>query len=401
VKRNNLSGDSLISLARKLNEIGIFYVTITGGEPFLRPTELRQFIDALVERGIRIMINSNATLVTPEVAEWLTTYPIEIFLASIVSHNPKQHDKISNHIGAHAKTVTGIRNLQNQGIPVALNMVATQLNYKEVYATGKWAFETLGIHDFSATPICPSLPEHLPLALDRDEIVNVLNQLLSLRKELGTRVDILEVLPVCLLQEDDGNDLAGILSTRMCTAGNTTMTVGSEGQVRVCSYDNQSYGNILTENFEDIWNRMIPWRNNSLLPQDCKDCSILDTCGGGCRVSSKIRTGSYCSVEPLAKGTVHERRRNLVQIQSTIDPEARFRVTNDISFREENGEKFLAVANSRYFVILNAAGLSLLEELSRHPPFTLREIRDASSSPSSIDILFAELCTKGFLVLAS
>jgi len=359
-------------------------------------------MDALVEQGIRIMINSNATLITEDVAAWLASYPVEIFLASIVSHEAQQHDKISQHAGAHAKTVAGIRNLQNHGIPVALNMVATKLNYKDVYATGRWAFETLGVCDFSATPICPSLPEHLQLALDRDEVVDVLNQLLSLKKDCGTRVDILEVLPVCLLQEDDGDDLAGILSARMCTAGNTTMTIGSDGEVRVCSYDEQSYGNLLTEDFEDIWSRMISWRDNSLLPQECKDCSILDACGGGCRVSSKIRSGSYCSVEPLAKGTVSKRQRDMVQIQPAIPSDVRLCVTKNISFRKENSGKFLVVAHSRHFVILNAAGLSFLERLSRFASFTLKEIRESEScDQSSTDALFAEFYAKGFFVLAS
>ena len=96
-----MSVQELRDLAQKLGKNGVFYVTITGGEPFLNKERLYQFMDALKEQNIRIMINSNGTLIDNDEAQKLSEYPIDIFLVSLISHDPKQHDEIAKMRNSH------------------------------------------------------------------------------------------------------------------------------------------------------------------------------------------------------------------------------------------------------------------------------------------------------------
>ena len=126
--RTDLSVADLERVARILSEIGVFYVTITGGEPFLRRKKIYRFMDCLREQNIRIMINSNAMCITEQEARRLSFYPIEMFLASISSWKPEQHNSIvqSKSIDAHRRAVEGIKRLQKtifQYFARALQMV--------------------------------------------------------------------------------------------------------------------------------------------------------------------------------------------------------------------------------------------------------------------------------------
>lgn len=402
IKRSDLTMNQLKKIAEVLGKNDVFYVTVTGGEPFLYKKKLYYFLDCLVRQNIKVMINSNATLIDKKDARILAGYPLDIFLASIISHDAEQHDIMANTRGSHQKTVNGIKILLEYGIATAVNMVATKLNYKEVYATGKWLHNYLGITNFSATPICPSTNSHLQLTLDNREIFEVLNQLLILKRELGLHVDILEVMPTCLFTETDNKELVEIFSTRICTAGNTTITIGSEGDVRVCSYDQRSYGNILQENFPTIWSRMEEWRNNSLLPKECKDCLVVESCGGGCKISAQVKKDKNCKLTPIVRSVIKERGNAFFSnISSDIDMNAKFRLVKNISFREEKRGIFLIVANPMQFVIVNKDGASLIQRLAALNCFTPNEAIDIMKFDSeSAKTFFAELRNKNIIIKA-
>lgn len=112
IKRSALSIEEWCEVARILGENDIFYVTVTGGEPFLEKDKTYKFMKSLCEHNIRIMINSNATLITDEDAKRLLDYSVEIFLVSLISFNEKIHNIIVNSDTAFKKTISGINLLQ-------------------------------------------------------------------------------------------------------------------------------------------------------------------------------------------------------------------------------------------------------------------------------------------------
>ncbi len=121
-KRKSLSIEEWRRVAEVLGENDIFYVTVTGGEPFLEKDKTYNFFDFLRERNIRLMVNSNATLLNKEDAQKLSEYPIEIFLVSLISFNEKKHNAIANSNSAFKMVLRGINLLQKQEINLAVNM---------------------------------------------------------------------------------------------------------------------------------------------------------------------------------------------------------------------------------------------------------------------------------------
>lgn len=402
-QRQCFSIKELRRVAHTLGENDIFYVTITGGEPFLEKDKLYKFMDFLCEQKIRIMINSNATLITEEDAKRLSKYPIEIFLVSLISFNKRTHNMIAGSNMAFCGALKGISLLQKNGINLAVNMVATKLNYKDVYKTGKWLYNNFGIKNFSATPICPSSSEHRWLELDNQEVFSVLNNLISLHKNLGIKVDILEVLPICIFADNKSSNIREVIkifSKRMCTAGNTTITIGSDGDIRVCSFDCESYGNIFKEDFKVVWDKMQKWRDNSLLPKECNSCAVVESCGGGCRVNANVKKGNYCELDSLSQGII-KREQNMFfgEIFNDIDINSKFSFQKDIFIRKEKDDIFVVVANSMHFIIINTKGLEILRYLNNVSIFTPREIIKKFILKEDVGKkFFTELFNKGFLI---
>jgi radical SAM protein with 4Fe4S-binding SPASM domain len=67
----------------------------------------------------------------------------------------------------------------------------------------------------------------------------------------------------------------------------------------------QSYytalGNILQQDWKSIWENdlAVSIREKRFLPSDCRDCAILDTCGGGCplAISEKSAVDPHYAVQ--------------------------------------------------------------------------------------------------------
>lgn len=403
IRHNNLSITDWQKIASILGENEVFYVTITGGEPFLEKAKTYGFIDSLIKQNIRIMINSNATLIEKNDVKKISDYAIESFLTSIISADEKLHNKVASSNTAFRQTINGISLLTKYGVNLAVNMVTLKLNYRDVYRTGEWLHNEFGLKNFNATPICSSINQHKNLELNNYEILEVLNQLVLLRRDFGMNVDVLEALPKCFFIDDkriDNREIIETFSKRMCTAGNTTITIGSEGDVRACSFDHQSYGNILKDDFCLIWDNMRMWRNNSLLPKECASCVVSESCGGGCRVNSKIKKGNYCELDYLSKGTIKEGQDILfTEALPNVPMASKLSFVPDIRFRKEKENIFIVIANSMRFVITNEKGLNIIKCLSVLQDFIPENaVRQFDLDYKFSKDFFAELFYKGFLV---
>jgi radical SAM protein with 4Fe4S-binding SPASM domain len=71
------------------------------------------------------------------------------------------------------------------------------------------------------------------------------------------------------------------------------MCVGPNGDVYPCQSYFESLGNILTTDWEKIWNSPLAkkLRNREYVEPKCKDCSQLQVCGGGCPL--ELQNGKY------------------------------------------------------------------------------------------------------------
>src|SRR3989338_1080760 len=292
-----LDSPSILRIVKELATNDIFDVTITGGEPLLRPRETLSMSQLLQDAGINFSMNSNLRLLTPRLASALREAGLRTILTSFVSNDRRRHAQITQSSTSFDQVVRGIEVAKEHGLAVAANMVLSRINIADLRETALF-LRTLGVENFCATKISP--PSDLRnveyLLLSREEVRQSLVTLVELESELGINVDILECYPLCLIK--DGKRFPKFFR-RGCVAGVSACAVGSDGTVRPCSHASQGYGNILHEHLEVIWRRMDDWRDGRYIPSMCKTCHHLPSCTGGCRIDACVH-GGMNSLDPCA-----------------------------------------------------------------------------------------------------
>lgn len=352
---NNPFKEGIIDLIIK-NEL--FYITLTGGEPLMKKNVLFKSIEKLKENNIDISLNSNLYLLEKEDAKILGNLELEYILSSILSSKEKLHDKITQRDGSFKKLIKSLDYLINNHVNVSLNMVVSQDNINNVYETGKFVFDKLGIKRFSATPIVPSSEREIDLMLDRKEYIKTLDELLNLEKDFGITSDSLHPAIPCMFKDDEREKYRKFFERRGCAAGKGAITFSPIGDVRVCSHERRIYGNILKNSFEEILNNMDQWSNRLFTPSECKFCTYTNKCNGGCRVSAEVITGKINGLDPYYIKSIKE---NIPKKRFQKEIENVKAIKGNIRYREDTPEIITIYVNSSVNARLNKLDLEIFK----------------------------------------
>lgn len=284
--------DDMTEIARKIARLYPTHVTITGGEPLLRFNEIRKIVPVLKQSECtHISINTNAALVTDNIASFLAENDVSAFV-SLPCGVSDICDAITSTPGSFQRISRGIQTLVNHNVKVAVNMVVSNLNKNKVYDTAYYASAILGVRHFFASPVSSPInagEEFRMYKLSRDDLNELANTMIAISKELRMKAQFSVSLPYCTFTTQAQSDAFSYI--KHCTAGRFAYAVDYVGDVKACPRDSKKYGNILREPFEEIWMKMEEWRDKSLIPIECKQCKSEQVCGGGCRLEGCSNSG--------------------------------------------------------------------------------------------------------------
>src|SRR5881296_1261810 len=142
--QKEMTTSEVIDTLRKLADLNILYLTLTGGEPLVR----RDFFDiARAARGLgfALRIYSNAFLIDEAMAKRIREIanPIEMEI-SIHGAKAETHEKLTCVPGSFQRVVDAVRHLRAQGIKLNLKCPITRDNQEEVLDLYRLA-EDLGV----------------------------------------------------------------------------------------------------------------------------------------------------------------------------------------------------------------------------------------------------------------
>lgn len=185
-------------------------LSISGGEPTLRK-ELPALIRHAKAKGIgRVQIQTNATLIDPELARTLKEAGLTEAFVAFHSHVPEIQDELTGLPGSFAKTVAGIRNCLAAGLETAVNTVITTKNHRDFAGFVDFVQENFkGISHLSLAIVQPhgKARDRLDLLPKYSEIADELRAGLARAKELGLTVDNHYCsLPLCYWAPEDVAD---------------------------------------------------------------------------------------------------------------------------------------------------------------------------------------------------
>jgi radical SAM protein with 4Fe4S-binding SPASM domain len=366
-----VSDETVIACAQRLVDSGIFAVIVTGGEPLIKKELTKKVITIFRENNIRVNLNSNLTLFDDDFIAFLKQVKVGV-LTSCPSAVPTSFEKLAG-IDNYEKFETNIKKVVSAGVRFTVNMVITKDNLYEIRTTAE-KMKKLGCKSFAATPMGLNMDyPRLDLLLSIEEVQGVIADLLWIEETLGLNVDILEALPKCVFSEKILTEKHSFLN-RKCQAGRTVIAVSCNGDVRPCAHNPISYGNILETDLKEIWAKMDDWRSAQYVPDECKECTWLNRCNGGCRTSAKTISNEWNGKDMwMIKSLTTQPPKNSKQIE--LKDETQLQVNTDYKYRQEDENAFVVynVADDIYFMV-NKTYYEFISSFKENEKFTFGDL---------------------------
>lgn len=316
-----LSTEECFRLIDQIVEIGKPILILTGGEPLCRP-DVFDIGRYAAERGLRVVLGSNGTMIDDDVARKLKQVPVSRVGVSIDFPNVRMQDDFRGRKGAFDEAIAGIKQAQRAGIDIQINSTITK---KNAVLIGSLLDLALGMgavafHPFMLVPT--GRGRHLAdSVLSPEEHERILNWVYEKQAELSDRIqfkptDAPHYMRIAM-QRRNGQARPSAKSpyaldslTRGCLAGTGFCFVSHVGRVQGCGYLDVEAGNVREQDFASIWSDSPLFnqlRDLSNLKGKCGACEYRRPCGG-CRARAFESTGDYLNEEPYCMhkpGAVH------------------------------------------------------------------------------------------------
>ena len=289
---NTSDGKALID---QIVEVSLPMLILSGGEPLLR-ADVFDISKYATDKGLRVVMGTNGTLITDRVAKKLSSSGIKAVAISIDSKSPEQHDKFRGIDNAWELAINGIKACIRNNVEVQINTTVTKQNYDEIDGIMKLG-EKLGASHF-----------HLFFLVSTGRGIKV-KDISPIKYEKKIR-EVLEksqyyklnVRPTCAPQfmriaKQMGYEKKNRWS-RGCMAGLNYCRIFPTGEVTPCPYLPIRLGNIKERNFRDIWFNskiLLSLRNFDNLKGRCGICEFKSICGG-CRARAYGLTTSFSNI---------------------------------------------------------------------------------------------------------
>ncbi|MFC1937756.1 radical SAM protein [Chloroflexota bacterium] len=314
-----LTIEECFHLIDEILEVGRPIIILTGGEPLMRE-DILAVARYAVSRGLRVVMGSNGTLVTGDMAARLKEVPVSRLAISIDFPVAELQDGFRGESGAFEAALQGIANARRNGISVQINSTITRLNvsYMDELLALALKVGAVAFHPFLLVPT--GRGKNLEsVELSPQQYEDTLNWIYDRQMELGDRMffkptDAPHYLRIvsqrqARIPEQDrrateksihnGHNPANRI-TRGCLAGTGFCFISYRGRVQGCGYLDVAAGNVREKPFQHIWFHSPLFqqlRNLANLKGKCGVCEYKRVCGG-CRARAYEATGDYLEAEP-------------------------------------------------------------------------------------------------------
>ncbi|MCF8079837.1 MAG: 12,18-didecarboxysiroheme deacetylase [Desulfobacterales bacterium] len=305
---------------------GVPVLLFSGGEPLVRK-DLPELAAYAVEKGMRAVISTNGTLITPAVARTLKEIGLS-YVGISLDGMREVNDRFRGVKGAFDKAVEGIENSRAAGIKVGLRFTINKAN----------AAEIPGIFDLLEEKDVPRVCfYHLVYAgrgsnlveqdLTHEETRKAVDLIIERTRDLHQRGKPKEVLTVdnhadgpyvyLRLLEEDPERAKEVYELLQMNEGNSTGRgigcVSWNGDVHPDQFwRHYSFGNVRKRPFSEIWSDTsdpLMARLKDKKPHvkgRCASCRWLDICAGNFRVRAEAVTGDLWAPDPACYLTDEE-----------------------------------------------------------------------------------------------
>ncbi len=310
-------------------------LVLSGGEPLFR-NDILELAAHARDRGLRVALATNGTLVTRQKAKEIKVAGIARVSISLDGARPESHDRMRGE-GNFVRALEGFRHLSEEGVSLQVNMTVTRHNAHELPELYEKCLDLKAdaLHLFMLVPVgcgveiadtdmlppveyekwlnwfydrewegriemkATCAPHYFRIVRQRSHEHGGLTPSHHRQMSKGGRPSTSE--PSGVGAGESHGHQALHQTTKGCLAGSGVAFVSHKGEVFPCGYLPLTAGNVHQQSFQDIWENSPVFqklRQPDLLEGKCGECSFRFVCGG-CRARAYYQSGSELAEEPF------------------------------------------------------------------------------------------------------
>ena len=303
-------------------KLGLTGAKLTGGEPVIHPQFL-EIVDFLSENNIRLVMETNATLIDVKMAKHLkdntTMWHIS---ASLDGARSESHDQFRCLPGAFQMAIEGIKNLVQVGFKPQIIMCPHRGNINEINDLVKLAV-TIGAGSVKFNPVTPT---GRGVDMEKNGEILTYEQTMNLVRYIRGELQDRTSIPLYISVPPALSSIKTILRERnaggSCNVINIMGILGN-GEMALCGIGKNTpelcFGRLGKDALRDVWinNATLINLRNALKAKFsgiCNDCIHDRRCLTMCVAMNFVRTGAlispdYLCAEAACKGEFPATRR--------------------------------------------------------------------------------------------
>ena len=267
-RKKELTIDQIRGLIDQMVDAGCLFLTITGGEPLLRP-DFPEIYHYAIHKGLLIKLFTNGTLLSESIVALLAEFPPRSVEISLYGATGDTYEKVTRRKHAYGQVHQGIQRLIEKGIPFSLKTMVLTLNQHEFDQIRSYA-EQINVNfrydnliwprlDGDLTPLSYQLP---PEDLVQFDFADPKRQQEWIR----------------LYERLEGEKIRASY-VYSCGAGVRSFHINWQGQLSACMMLQDPSYDLMTMTFQEAWERIGALRQKKRIHQTaCQSCMLNDLC---------------------------------------------------------------------------------------------------------------------------
>lgn len=296
------SADEWIEMGRVCAENGLLFLLLTGGEPFMR-RDFKQIYTGLKKFGLIISINSNGTMITEEIADFLVKDAPSRVNITLYGGSDKTYERLCGNPHGYTQAVRGIKLLAERGIDVFINASFTKFNADDMYMI----FEFADKNNLTVNPVSYMFP---PVRNAKDGETD--GEVRFTPEEAGKMRFQLEKLKLkpeefkINAERIKNNDIVIDMDTECdrtpdekmgCMAGRGSFWITWDGRMTPCGMMNTPVTMPFETGFMESFRQLNRAIDELFLPAECAQCKMRSACPV-CGALTMAESGGCISKKP-------------------------------------------------------------------------------------------------------
>lgn len=289
---------------------------ISGGEPLMR-ADIFEVARHGRERGLRVVMSPNGTLITPQVARQMAEAGIARISVSIDGSCAERHDRVRGVPGAFDAAMAGLAHAREAGVGFQLNTSVMRQTLDDLPAVHELA-QRIGAEAWHIFMLVPTGRAQAGDEVTPAEYERTLNWIYETSRSSPVPIRVTcgpHYMRIVAVRSGGGGGgsrtaptgahaggRAGMdQATRGCLAGNGYCFISHRGEVFPCGYLPLEAGDVRRRPFREIYQQSELFqalRDVSRLQGKCGACEYAGVCGG-CRARAYSATGNVLAEEPF------------------------------------------------------------------------------------------------------